>query len=474
MRKCKFCEGKAEFKCNCSEALLCSKHTRSHSSKTLHNLLPVTNILDPDKKKELESKIESRFASITKLQQEISSISAKWVEDIEKFNIDLQEKLEKIKLKYSHLLDTNIYSDEDYGYIEQIFKTKFYARQIKSSKVTTSIIDYYKQELIKELPEDATTGDFFEAEKIQVEEIDDFVIDGDNNVIWAVAFTSDSEFIVFGCEDKSIQMWGVQSRTQVGVLKGHVGEVTSLALTSNDEILVSGSGTGDCTIRLWKLHEQEQISILRGHTDIIWGICITQDNEKAISSSQDKTIRIWNLHDFSQEGLLQGHTSHVLCIAITHDDKLLVSGSYDKTVRIWNLQEKWQDSILQGHNSAVFSVAISNDNKFIATGALDKLVRVWSFESKNILFVLQAHSATVQSLAFILGDKFLISGSEDKTVKVWNLEKRKTEVNLTGHTNEVTSLTVSRNDWFVVSGSYDSSVRVWNIHKRLFPEIRNN
>ena len=73
--------------------------------------------------------------------------------------------------------------------------------------------------------------------------------------------------------------------------------------------------------------ERDYKLFLEGHTSYINSIAITSDNKYIISGSSDKTIRIWNLLEKRQETVLKGHTSGVTSIAITSDNKYIISGS---------------------------------------------------------------------------------------------------------------------------------------------------
>ena len=48
--------------------------------------------------------------------------------------------------------------------------------------------------------------------------------------------------------------------------------------------------------------------LLEGHARSVRTVAVTSDNKYLISGSNDKTIRIWNLLKKTQESVLQGHT----------------------------------------------------------------------------------------------------------------------------------------------------------------------
>ena len=57
--------------------------------------------------------------------------------------------------------------------------------------------------------------------------------------------------------------------------------------------------------------ERDYKLFLEGHTSSVTSIAITSDNKYIISGSHDKTIRIWNLLEKRQETVLEGHDGTV-------------------------------------------------------------------------------------------------------------------------------------------------------------------
>ena len=81
--------------------------------------------------------------------------------------------------------------------------------------------------------------------------------------------------------------------------------------------------------------------ITEGHTENVASLALTSDDKYIISGSEDKTVRIWNRSEKRQEAVLKGHTDYVLTVAVTSDNKYIISGcEYDNVIIIWSLLEK--------------------------------------------------------------------------------------------------------------------------------------
>ena len=78
----------------------------------------------------------------------------------------------------------------------------------------------------------------------------------------------------------------------------------------------------------------------------VTSVAITSDNNFIVSGSYDITLRIWNFQDKCQVGVFEGHTDGILCVAIASDNAFIVSSSYEGTVRVWDFQKKSQELVL--------------------------------------------------------------------------------------------------------------------------------
>jgi len=213
-----------------------------------------------------------------------------------------------------------------------------------------------------------------------------------------------------------IKIWQLSGSAVVG---GHTSPVSTVALTSDNQYLVSGSY--DRTIRIWRLSDNSLSRTLIGHTATISDLVITPDDNFIISGSQDSTIKIWEINSGSLVQTLIGHRGHILSLAITPDGQYLVSGSSDKTIRIWRLENGVTTGILTGHSGIIFGLAISPDGRYLLSGSNDKTVKLWSMPDGSLLETVGEHREAVKSVAITPDGRYAISGSFDGEIKVWQI-----------------------------------------------------
>jgi WD40 repeat protein len=134
------------------------------------------------------------------------------------------------------------------------------------------------------------------------------------------------------------EIWDVTIGQPALTLQGHENWVEALAFSSDGQTLASGSF--DKTVKLWDVASGRQRVTLRGHTDQVNGVAFTADGKLVASASHDRTVRIWESATGWERAIFRGHVGAVTCVAFSPDGQLLASGSYDKTVRLWPLADR--------------------------------------------------------------------------------------------------------------------------------------
>ncbi|MFN6440359.1 MAG: protein kinase domain-containing protein [Nostoc sp. DedSLP01] len=286
-------------------------------------------------------------------------------------------------------------------------------------------------------------------------------LNGHTDWVSSLAISSDGQTLVSGSGDRSIKIWNLQTTGLKTTLSLHTDAVTSVAISPDNKTLVSASKDG--TIKIWNLQDGSLKNTLTGHKDTVNSVAISPDGETLASGSADGTIKIWYLQTGQLRNTLTGHTKSVWRVAFSPDGKTLVSGSYDRTIKIWNLQPPSLKTTLTGHTDLVYSLAISPDGQTLASGSTDKTIKIWNLQTGELKNTLKWHKYGVTSVAITPDGKTLVSGSYDNTIKIWNLQTGDLKNTLTGHTDLVYVVAISPDGRTVVSGSEDNTIKMWRV-----------
>jgi len=189
--------------------------------------------------------------------------------------------------------------------------------------------------------------------------------------LWSLC--TDGVLIISGIfDDKTICIWDLISRTQIGSPIDAGGYVEAVAL-SNDGRIAAGVG---CAVCVWGVKSRCRIASMNGHRDRVFTVAFSPDNSRIASGSDDCSIRLWDTQTYTQIGVFIGHSA--LSVSFSHDGERIASGGCDMTVRVWHCNASEFGPPLQGHTGFVKSVAFSPDSCRLITGSFDGTVRVWS------------------------------------------------------------------------------------------------
>jgi WD40 repeat protein len=249
--------------------------------------------------------------------------------------------------------------------------------------------------------------------------------------IYSLAIHPNGELLASGTW-KEIKLWNLGSGDLLGSIPAHLDAVTTLAISPDGRLLISGSN--DATLEVRNLQELTEaiasdrdtspIQIVEAHSEGINALAIAADGKTLVSGSSDGGLKVWDLNAYAASPLrlrhtLAGHENDVRSVAIAPDGERLASGSLDKTIAIWNLKTGRLLSTDNPDLGTVLAVAISPDGELLVSGGGDRRIEIWDLKSGKLLQTLTGHSGSVKYLIFSEDSQLLLSGSEDKTIRVW-------------------------------------------------------
>ena len=136
---------------------------------------------------------------------------------------------------------------------------------------------------------------------------------------------------------------------------------------------------------LWDfLSDGRCLRMLEGHGDRVTSVAMSADGRIGISGSRDQTVRLWDLSDGRCLRILEGHGGRVTSVAMSVDGRIGISGSHDETVRLWDLSDGRCLRTFEGHGGGVTSVAMSADGRIALSGSVDKSVRLWKAKKSSL------------------------------------------------------------------------------------------
>ncbi len=232
------------------------------------------------------------------------------------------------------------------------------------------------------------------------------------------------------------------------------------------------SGGNDDIVWAWDIYENSWDMRMRGHTGDVNSVAYNEDGSLIASASDDGSILIHDGRSGNHLMTLEGHTNGVMAVAFQPNGRYVASGGWDDTVRLWDIRRDGREiAVLRGHEGNIRSVAFSPDGRLLATGSDDRTVRLWDVSSGNLMFVLRGHGDKIRSVAFSPDGQLLASGSEDSTIRLWDPQTGDPEGVLRGHDGRVHGVAFSPNGRLLASASSDRTVRIWRVSRQTTIEV---
>ncbi len=253
--------------------------------------------------------------------------------------------------------------------------------------------------------------------------------------------------------------WQRQTHLPLKTLRGHLGDVTSVAFSPDGQRIVTGSW--DQTAKVWEAASGRELLKLEGHGAPIWCVAFSPDGQRIVTGSWDQTAKVWEAATGRPLLKLEGHSAPIRSVAFSPDGQRIVTGSWDQTAKVWEAASGRVLRTIEGKNGNIGCVAFSPDGQRIVTGLGDNTAKVWEVVSGRELFTLKGHGHQVRSVAFSPDGQRIVTGSDDQTAKVWEAAGGRVLLTLKGHVAEIYCVGFSPDGQRIVTGSWDQTAKVW-------------
>jgi eukaryotic-like serine/threonine-protein kinase len=150
------------------------------------------------------------------------------------------------------------------------------------------------------------------------------------DAVGALVFSTDGTRLISGGMDHTLRLWDL-ARGQ-GLRVDVSGNGVLELLMAPGERLISAS-LKDSLVRSWEPLTGQALPPLRGHQGDITSLALSPDGRRLASASADRTVRLWDLES-GESRVLRGHAARVAGVGFL-DDRTVVSIGEDGAVRLW-------------------------------------------------------------------------------------------------------------------------------------------
>ncbi len=320
--------------------------------------------------------------------------------------------------------------------------------------------------------------------------------------VMAIAVSPDGTRALATSGDE-VYVWNLETRRQIGRLRGHTKLIQSVAFSSDGRRAVTAGIDG--SVRLWTVETQEETRRFLGHQDGVLCARFTPNDRFIVSSGHDHTIRVWNVTTGEEVARTRDPGRSVWSIAVTPDGRRILGGGGQKSdrdsfrvkefdLRLWRMPDSVRSASQdpEGPDNSGFaevrrletagkhrivSSAVSGNVRWLATGHSDGTIFVRNPASGQVVRSLIGHQRPVEAVTFSPDGESLFSAAQDSTVRHWAIASETEIGRFEGHTGWVRALALSADGEHLVTGStwyahqhqgrpQDNTLRLWDVATR--------
>jgi WD40 repeat protein len=172
---------------------------------------------------------------------------------------------------------------------------------------------------------------------------------------------------------------------------------------------------------------------LRGHLQEVTCVAVSRGGPlvRIVSGSEDETVRIWERVPGGQSWQQKHRLDHyavvraVACSPPRSKVNRLLTGTATGRGRLFDLDrlEKSEKLLKNRHAGAILCATFNPDGSRCATGGEDRSVVIWDAETgEERIRITGAHKAAVTSVQFTPDGRRLVTAGRDKRLVVWALD----------------------------------------------------
>ncbi len=253
----------------------------------------------------------------------------------------------------------------------------------------------------------------------------------EGTVPWPVrdlAFTPDGNALVLGSLRGTVWRWDVATRKTILRFQANApGQALYACVLSPDGRTLATGGT-DRTVRLWDAATGKALKELRGHSGDIQSLAFSADGRVLAAGcwpgaqKAPATAHVWDVKTGKEVSRLDGHRGVIACLALSPDGRVLAAaGNREHAISLWEVATRQRRCLLQGHEFTVIGVAFSDDGRLLATGSADETLRLWDVGIGVELWAATADEHSVAAVAFAPGGRMLASADKSGLGLLWDV-----------------------------------------------------
>jgi WD40 repeat protein len=283
----------------------------------------------------------------------------------------------------------------------------------------------------------------------------------------AVAVFRD-ERMVTGSYDGMLRLWDLKTGVVLKKMEGHRSRVRALAISPNENWIVSGDEGGELIAWHGSTGEPLNQAIKKAHDGWIFSLDFSSDSRALASGSSDTTTKLWKTSIWQVEYSLSCG-GYVRCVRYSVHGRLAIATdnhiqiyqnyipNYEYHIPKTRFPTQLMHTIGEGFN---YSLAWTPDGSRLFSGGngADPTIREWS--DRQVGDPWKGHFKNIHAISLNSSGTLLASASHDNYVRLWRLSDRQ-NIATFKHSGVVNCVTFSADGKHILSGGADKKISEW-------------
>lgn len=288
---------------------------------------------------------------------------------------------------------------------------------------------------------------------------------GHTAAVLSVLFDEAGRFLLTTSADATARLWSTVTGDCVRVFQTEWCRVPAI---SNDGNYIAVSNDAR-PVQLWSTSTGDLLQELKGHWGDVFSLAFSCDSSLLAVASADSSARIFSTKSGGCVRTLEGHQKSIRSVSFSCHGDIILTASDDETARVWQVATGECRCVIEGTQCFPSVANFCSDSSHFLTAMkssqiADHIIRISETDSGNPIALLKGHNTAVCVALFSIDASKVVSTSEDGQVRVWSIATAKCLVSFNGDATKVRTISTSADaEKIVVAAENECSIRVWSL-----------
>ncbi len=200
------------------------------------------------------------------------------------------------------------------------------------------------------------------------------------------------------------------------ILKAHDDSVSSLDVSSDGKIMVSGGREG--AVKIWEAGSGRLLHTVNFRSPI-QRVKISPDNKSLLVVRSDRFISLVQVRSGQVFRTLSSPKENILTADYMPDGQRIVFGTQDGELAMFDVARGTLNRLIKAHDDAISALICYPDGKRVVSASWDNTIKVWNLDTWKPIITLKGHDSYIAALAIAPESGLIASGGGDKVVNLW-------------------------------------------------------